>query len=200
MRILLADDDPNILDPMEIALRQAGFAVLAARDGIHAWDVFTTERPDFAVLDVTMPGLDGLELTRRIARDETQRVPVILLTGRQDERDRVAGLDLGADDYVVKPVSNRELIARIRAVWRRTRGASPTLTAGNLMIDPGIRQFYIDGQAVAVTVTEFDLLLMLLERAGHVVPTQSIMERVWGYVVSDDLLHDHLPPAAQDRA
>lgn len=188
MRILVADDDPNVLEPLEIALQREGFTVLAARDGIHAWDLFMQERPDFAVLDVTMPGPNGLELTRRIGEAGEPRVPVIVLTGREQERDKVAALDLGADDYVIKPCSHRELIARIRAVWRRAGQPARALTTGSLTVDPPTHHVYIDDRQVDVTPTEFLLLLTLIESAGQIVRTNTIMRRVWGYPVSEDLL------------
>ena len=188
MRILLADDDQEVLTPLEIALRREGFEVLAARDGARAWDLFTAERPDFAVLDVTMPGVDGLELTRRIARSGTPPVPVILLTGRDQDRDKVAALDLGADDYVVKPCSHRELIARIRAVWRRAGQPLRTLTIGGMTSEPTTHHVYVEGRPVEVTATEFALLFTLGERAGQVLQGATIMKRVWGSPVSNDLL------------
>ncbi len=188
MRILVADDDPNILEPLEIALRREGFTVFAARDGIRAWDIFTRERPDFAVLDMSMPGADGLELTRRISSAGEPRVPIIVLTGRSQERDKVAALDTGADDYVVKPCSHRELIARIRAVWRRADRPALVLTNGALSVDPMTHHVHLDGQRVEVTATEFTLLLTLMEHAGQIVRTSTIMRRVWGLAVSDDLV------------
>lgn len=188
MRILIADDDPNVLEPLEIALTREGFTVLAASDGLQAWNVFTREQPDLAVLDVNMPGIDGIELTRRIALAGDPRVPIIMLTGREQERDKVAALDLGADDYVIKPCSHRELIARIRAVWRRAGSVSRILSTGNLSVDPTTHQVSLEGRPVAVTSTEFALLQTLMEHAGQIVRTNTIMARVWGYTVSEDLL------------
>jgi two-component system response regulator RegX3 len=188
VRILLADDDPNILEPLEQVLRRDGHEVVAAGDGDTAWDLFTLDRPDFAVLDVSMPGLDGFALTRRIAATGEPRVPIILLTARGHERDKVSALDAGADDYVVKPCSHRELLARIRAVWRRAGTPSRLITVGNLTIDPATHKFYLDGRTVEVTTNEFLLLLTLMERAGHVVRYAALMHRVWGTEVSNDLL------------
>lgn len=188
LKILVADDDPNVLEPLEIALRREGFSVFAASDGIQAWDYFVHDRPDFAVLDIAMPGPDGLELTRRIGEAGDPRVPVIVLTGRDHERDKVTALDLGADDYVIKPCSHRELIARIRAVWRRAGQPGRVLSAGDLSLDPALHHFYIAGRRMEVTPIEFTLLLALIENAGQVVRANTIMRRVWGYAVSDDLL------------
>ena len=188
MRILLADDDPDILEPLKAALTREGYDVVAAGDGEEAWTQFQAERPDFAVLDLTMPGLDGIELTRRIVEAGEPRVPVILLTGRSAEGDKVSALDLGADDYVVKPCSPRELQARIRAVWRRASTPTRILTSGNLALDPATHKFYVEGRQVDVTSNEFLVLLALIERAGQVVRYATLMRAVWGTTVSNDLL------------
>ena len=188
MRILIADDDQDIIEPLEAVLKREGYDVVVASDGDRAWDLFTLERPDFAVLDVSMPGMDGIELTRRIAGSGEPRVPVILLTGRGSENDKVVALDLGADDYVVKPCSHRELLARIRAVWRRVGTPSRLFSVGGLTIDPATHTFYIEGRPVEVTSNEFLLLLALMERAGQVVRYGTLMHRVWGSDVSHDLL------------
>jgi DNA-binding response OmpR family regulator len=188
MRILIADDDPDILEPLEAVLKLEGHTVLAASDGDRAWDLFKLERPDFAVLDVSMPGIDGIALTRRINGSGEPRVPVILLTGRGHDNDKVVALDMGADDYVVKPCSHRELLARIRAVWRRAGTPSRVFSVGGLTIDPATHTFYIQGRPVDVTSNEFLLLLALMERAGQVVRYSTLMHRVWGSEVSHDLL------------
>ncbi|HZS88285.1 MAG TPA: response regulator transcription factor [Chloroflexota bacterium] len=188
MRILIADDDPDVLAPLEIALKAAGHRVLSARDGLQAWLIFTQEHPDFVVLDVNMPSIDGVELTRRISGFGDPRVPVILLTGRGGERDKVSALDLGADDYIIKPFSVPELLARIRAVWRRTQPAARTLNAGGLVVDPLTRHVTVDGVSVEVTPTEFALLLVLMEHVGQVVRMGAIMGRVWNTAVSEDLV------------
>lgn len=188
MQILLVDDDPDILVPLGMALTREGFEVVTAPDGEQGWEVFSTQRPDFAVLDVTMPGLDGIALLQRIRASGGPYVPVILLTGRGGERDRVAGLDIGADDYVVKPCSHRELAARIRAILRRTNTAPRVRTIGGLTIDPALRRFSIGGLQVHVTPQEFELLLALMEQAGQVVRISALMKRVWGSEVSHDLL------------
>jgi two-component system alkaline phosphatase synthesis response regulator PhoP len=188
MRILVADDDPSILEPLVLALEQHGYDVVSAPDGEKAWESFRLQRPDFAVLDVSMPNLDGLTLTRRIAASGEPRVPVILLTGRRDLEDKVRALDLGADDYVVKPCSDRELLARIRAVWRRSSGPTRILRVGELAIDPQTHDFFLKGERVEVTALEFKLLLELMEHAGQVVRYNTLMLKTWGYAVSNDLL------------
>jgi DNA-binding response OmpR family regulator len=188
MRILIADDDPDVLESLEHALRREGHEVIPAIDGDTAWELFLLDRPDFAVLDVSMPGLDGIALTRRIAATGEPHVPVILLTGRNQERDKVTALDAGADDYVVKPCGPRELLARIRAVWRRAGTPSRLIMIGDLTIDPATHRFYVDGRTIEVTSNEFLLLLTLMERAGQVVRYTTLMHRVWGSEVSHDLL------------
>jgi len=188
LQILLVDDDPNTLEPLGMALTREGFEVVTASDGAQGWEIFSAHRPDVAVLDVTMPGLDGIALLRRIRASGGAHVPVILLTGRGGERDKVAGLDIGADDYVVKPCSHRELAARIRAIWRRTNTVPRVRTIGTLAIDPAMRKFSIGGHAVHVAPQEFELLLALMEQAGQVVRISALMKRVWGSEVSHDLL------------
>lgn len=188
MRILLADDDMNVLEPLEIALRREGYDVLVASDGKRAWELFRAERPDFAVLDINMPGLDGLSLTRRIGEAGEPRIPIILLTGRNQLHDKVKGLDNGADDYVVKPCSDRELLARIRAVWRRSSVPMKTVAAGDLVLNLDTHDFLVRGKRISVTSNEFILLQTLIERAGEVVRYKTLMLRIWGCEVSHDLL------------
>jgi len=188
VRVLLADDDPTLLALLERALRRAGYSVVSAPNGRLAWAMFEAQRPDFAVLDVAMPGLDGLAVARRIGDAGAPRVPVIILTGHADEDAKVAALESLVDDYLVKPVSARELVARIHAVQRRAQPAALVLTAGPLALNPATHQVWIDGRPLEVTGTEFALLRALMERAGQVVAPAALMERVWGYAVSDDLL------------
>jgi DNA-binding response OmpR family regulator len=188
VRILLADDDPEVLEPLATALRREGYEVLAAEDGTQAWEFFITDRPNLAVLDVAMPGVDGMTLTRRIVESGEPRVPVILLTGRAQVRDKVTALDSGADDYVVKPCNYRELAARIRAAWRRVGTPARMLSAGNLALDPPTHRFFVDGGQIEVTINEFKLLMVLMERAGQVVRYKTLMHAVWGISVSSDLL------------
>jgi two-component system KDP operon response regulator KdpE len=135
-----------------------------------------------------MPGEDGLTLLRRIAADGVPHVPTILLTGRGQISDKVSALDLGADDYLVKPCSDRELIARIRAVWRRSRAADKSQSAGDLSLDLAAHDFYLKGRRIDVTANEFILLQTLIEQAGRVVRYQTLMMRIWGSSVSRDLL------------
>lgn len=188
MRILLADDDLEIRETLEIVLRRDGYTVIPAASGAEAWELFVSERPDLAILDIGMGEPNGIELTRRINEDSERRVPVIILTGHEAENDKVRALDLGADDYLVKPFSAREVVARIRAVSRRARVVSPVIALGGLTLDTWTHVVTRDEQQVDLTTLQFVLLQLLMERAGHVVSSQTIMKRVWGGPVSDDLL------------
>jgi len=188
MRILLADDDREIRETLEIVLRRDGYTVISAASGAEAWELFVSEHPDLAILDIGMGEPNGIELTRRINEDPERRVPVIILTGHEAENDKVRALDLGADDYLVKPFSAREVIARIRAVSRRAHVVSPVIALGGLALDTWTHVVTRDEQQVDMTTLQFVLLQLLMERAGQVVSSQTIMKRVWGGPVSDDLL------------
>jgi len=188
VHILLADDDQDILVPLNIAMQREGYITSIASDGEQAWDLFVADRPDLAVLDYNMPGIDGLGLTRRIAGAGEPRVPIIVLTGRTQERDKVKLLDAGADDYLIKPFSSRELFARIRAVLRRAGTPAHFITSGDLAIDPATHRFFLLGREVDITSNEFALLHALIERAGKVVRYSILMNKVWGCEVSNDLL------------
>jgi DNA-binding response OmpR family regulator len=193
-RLLVVDDDRELLDVLSMALEDAGFTVHTAGDGKTGLARFGELEPDLVVLDLLMPGLDGMELCRRIRA--THSTPVIMLTSRSEEMDRVLGLELGADDYVTKPFSTRELIARIRAALRRValdraddqaNEADTTLERGPLVLDRGRHEVLLHGQTVALTVTEFELLWALCERPGQVCPRDTLIDRVYGegIVVAD---------------
>jgi len=188
MRILLADDDLEIRETLGIVLRRDGYTVILASSGVEAWALFQSERPDMAILDINLGEPDGIELTRRISEDPTMRVPVIILTGREAENDKVRVLDLGADDYLIKPFSAREVLARIRAVARRARVATPVIVLGPLVLDTQTHRVTHQGRPVDLTTLQFVLLRLLMEQAGRVVTGDTIMKRVWGEPVSDDLL------------
>ncbi len=188
MRILLADDDLEVRETLGIVLRRDGYTVIPAASGAEAWALFQSERPDMAILDINMGEPNGIELTRRINEDPDNRAPVIILTGREAENDKVRVLDLGADDYLIKPFSAREVLARIRAVFRRARVAAPVITLGPLTLDTRTHSVTHQGQPVDLTTLQFVLLRLLMEQAGQVVTGDTIMRRVWGEVVSDDLL------------
>jgi DNA-binding response OmpR family regulator len=180
-RVLVVDDEPAILELVSFNLRKEGYVVLTASDGNAALTVFRAEKPDLVILDLMIPEPDGYEVCRQIRAESS--IPVIMLTAKTEERDRVRGLDTGADDYVVKPFSPRELLARVRAVLRR----SPTwqeeelLATGDLVIDAERHEVKVAGNQVDLTPKEFDLLKILAESPGKVLERDFLLEKVWGY-------------------
>jgi two-component system response regulator ResD len=180
--ILVVDDDANIREVVGLYLRRGGYAVVPAADGEEALELYRQHRPDLVVLDLMLPKLSGLEVCRRIQAE--RRVPLIILTARGEEEDRILGLDLGADDYVVKPFSPAELVARVEAVLRRvneTRADGKVLAFGDLRIDPNTREVTARDEPVALTAREFDLLHHLASRPRRVFTRDELMEAVWGY-------------------
>ncbi len=184
-RILLVEDDPSIREVTALGLRAAGSTVATAADGVEGLDRWRAERPDLVLLDVMLPRLDGLEVLRAIRREAT--TPVVVLTARADTIDVVVGLESGADDYVKKPFEMPELVARVRAALRRRAPADAleatgqAVVLGGLRIDPAGRTALLDGREVALTRTEFDLLLELARQPGRVVSREALLDRVWGY-------------------
>ena len=179
-KILIADDEPKIVRLVADYLGAAGFDVVTARSGDEALMRVRTDAPDLVVLDLGLPGLDGLDVTRTIRRNG--ELPIIMLTARDDETDRIIGLELGADDYVTKPFSVRELVARIRAVTRRTGNveiAEEPQTLGSLSIDRRTRRVTLDGRPINLTAKEFDLLAFLATDPGAVHTRTVILENVW---------------------
>lgn len=182
-KILVVDDEPNIREVVGLYLRRDGHAVVAAADGEEALDLHRRTEPDLVVLDLMLPKLSGIEVCRRIQAE--RRVPLIMLTARGEEEDRIVGLGLGADDYVVKPFSPRELAARVGAVLRRVGEASTegekVLAFDGLRIDPGTREVLARGDPVTLTAREFDLLHYLASSPGRVYTRDQLMQTVWGY-------------------
>jgi two-component system, OmpR family, response regulator MprA len=181
-RLLIAEDDRGVRESLARALQYEGYAVATASDGVAALDAVRVQHHDALILDVMMPGLDGLEVARRI-RTDGNTVPILMLTARHEVSDRVAGLDAGADDYLAKPFALDELLARIRALLRRS-GLSETsdvLMVGDLSLDPAARRVLRSGREVELTKTEFDLLELLVYNAGIVLTREVIFERIWGY-------------------
>jgi two-component system, OmpR family, response regulator MprA len=179
--ILIAEDDAAIRDAVERALVFEGFSVVTANDGATALEKLRTNPIDLILLDVLMPHLDGLE-TCRLIRSRGIATPVLMLTARHEVSDRVAGLDAGADDYVVKPFALEELLARIRALLRRSTGATTDiLSVGDLTMNSAARTVSRGEQDISLTKTEFDLLALLVKNAGIVIPRARIYEEIWGY-------------------
>ncbi len=182
MRILVVDDEPAVRESLRRALELEGYEIELAADGEEALARIKSEaEPEAVILDVLMPGLDGLEVCRRI-RSSGRKLPVLMLTARTEVEDRVAGLDAGADDYVVKPFALEELLARLRALLRRTSDeATELLRFADLELDPSTREVRRDGRAIELTRTEFSLLELFLRNPRQVLTRSVIFERVWGY-------------------
>ena len=183
-KILVVDDDTSILDLVAAYLRREGYEVSTAQEGVAALRSARASRPDVVVLDVMLPGMDGLEVLSALRRESDAYV--VMLTARSEETDKIVGLSVGADDYVTKPFSPRELVARVKAGLRRMRpsrdvGAGSVLTFRHLRIDRGSRQVWIEGQPVELTHIEFELLNALAENRGLVLTRPQLIQRVWGY-------------------
>ena len=179
-RILIVEDDPKIAELVTKNLSAAGFDCLHAGDGPSGYSEIERSEPDLLILDVMLPGLDGLEITRRVRR--TSKLPILLLTARGSEGDKVLGFELGADDYLTKPFSIQELLARVRALLRRSSYQSEpgALEIGALSIDPSQRQVSVAGELVELTSLEFDALYMMATHPGRVYSRESLMNQVWG--------------------
>src|SRR2546426_584444 len=189
-RVLIVEDERDIRDLLVLHLQRDGYQVSTAGTGEDALLQVRQSPPDLVLLDLMLPAMSGLEVCRRLRQEQTTAtLPILMLTAKADEVDRVVGLELGADDYVVKPFSPKELIARIRAVLRRARPAAEArvLRAGAVTIDPMRHQVDVAGTAVELTPKEFDLLRALVEAAGRVLSREQLLERVWGYTRGGDI-------------
>lgn len=183
-KILLVDDEPSILELLTAYLRPEGYEVHTASDGPSGLKAARAIRPDLIVLDIMLPDLDGIELLTRLRRES--QAYVIMLTAKTEETDKIVGLSVGADDYVEKPFSPRELVARIKAALRRVRvgqtaDQDQVLSFSRIRIDPGARRIWLDDREIELTAIEFDLLLALAENPGRVMSRERLLERVWGY-------------------
>ena len=182
--ILIVDDEPSISEVVSIYLERAGYQARVARDGQAALKILEEQSPDLVVLDLMLPKVDGLEITRRLRAQGD--IPIIILTARREETDRILGLEMGADDYVVKPFSPRELVSRVKAVLRRARGPAVTqdqhiLAYADLRIDPKARRVEVGGQERPLTAKEFDLLWTLAQHPRQVFNRDQLLDLVWGF-------------------
>ncbi len=181
--ILLVEDEPTLSETLRYNLEREGYTVLSAADGVQGLELARREQPDLLILDIMLPRLDGFSVCR-ILRQESD-MPILMLTARQDEVDRIAGLELGADDYVSKPFSLGELLARVRAIMRRTdrqpSGSREVLDAGALRVDTGSRRAWRAGAELTLSQKEFDLLTCLIRNRGMALSRDVLLERVWGY-------------------
>jgi DNA-binding response OmpR family regulator len=181
--IVIVEDEPNISEVMSIYLKRAGYTVTTYADGLAALDALTLQEPDLVILDVMLPGMDGFTLTRHL-RDRSD-LPIILLTSRREETDRIAGLELGADDYVVKPFSPQEVVSRVRAVLRRARSTpekslESILVSGELTINPQTRLVTINNQEIILTAKEFDMLYYMARHPRQVFTRDQLLQSIWG--------------------
>ena len=189
-KILIIEDEPDILELVFYNLRQAGFSVVQAEDGEKGLQLVEEEQIHLVVLDLMLPGIDGLEVCRLLKQEpRTKDVPVLMLTARSEEVDRIVGLELGADDYLVKPFSPRELILRIRSILHRVQGreekSDEIINAGLLAIDPAEHRVQFDGNSIDLTAIEFKLLTTLAQRRGRVQSREELLRVVWGYEYSE---------------
>ena len=191
-RVLVVDDETPIIDLVRGYLEREGFIVASAQDGLEAVEAVRAGKPDVVVLDLMLPGLDGIEVCRRIRT--FSNAYVLMLTARSDEIDRVVGLSVGADDYLVKPFSPRELVARVKALLRRPRTSASTLSVPDLTVDPARRSVIVRGEPVSLTTTEFEILAALVREPGVVISRSELLDRVWGpeFVGDDHLVDVHV--------
>lgn len=187
--ILLVDDVPTILDSLSYSLRREGFEVSTAADGIQALELYATLHPDLVILDIRLPGIDGLEVCRRLRAQSP--VPIIMLTALGNELDRVVGLEVGADDYLPKPFSFRELLARIRSVLRRVEldqraGKPGMMQVGQLRVDPTSRRVFKGEKEIQLSMREYELLATLISQAGRAVSRDELISKIWGIDWSGD--------------
>ena len=197
LRVLLVEDEASLADTVRYNLEREGFAVTVVEDGRRALDAIQTERPALVILDLMLPGMSGLDVCRAIR--QRSEVPIIIVTAKDSEADKVSGLELGADDYVTKPFSVRELVSRVRANLRRS-GRVPSGAEGTVIEAPGVRmdlarhEVVIRGQLVSIPPKEFELLAALLRRRGHLVTREQLIDEVWGsdYVGDTKTLDVHV--------
>lgn len=178
-KVLIVDDEPSFVKGLTLSLRQDGFTVSSASDGRAGYEAVMAEQPDIVLLDVMLPGIDGFSLCRMIR--EKRQTPIIMLTAKGDEVDRIVGLEIGADDYIGKPFSTRELIARMRAVLRRAGAPQAPAQPDGLHVDLDVGQVFCNGHAVSLTAKEWVLLSFLVRHARQVFTREQLLNGVWGY-------------------
>jgi len=182
--ILLVDDEPHIIELASLYLKQDGFRVISAGDGLTALERIARDNPSLVVLDLMLPRLDGWEVCKRVRAESD--LPILMLTARDDDIDKIVGLELGADDYLTKPFNPRELVARVKAILRRTeprrvQDGEQALSIGNLVVDPARREARVEGRLIDLRAKEFDLLLALVENRGIVLSREKLLDLVWGF-------------------
>ncbi len=197
--VLLVEDEESFVDALQVGLRREGFRVAVAGDGVRALEMFDEVNPDLVLLDVMLPRLSGIDVCRQLRK--RSRVPIIMVTAKSAEIDTVVGLEVGADDYVTKPYRMRELVARMRAVLRRTphdgpsaATASSALSVGEVTLDPAEHRVWVDGTETSLPLKEFEVLHLLLANAGKVVTRDTLIDRVWGsdYIGDTKTLDVHI--------
>lgn len=183
-KILVVDDEESIVKLVSFNLNKEGFQTIAARDGNEAWDVIQRDKPGLVVLDVMLPEMDGFSLCR-LLRQEGSTIPILMLTAKDEEIDKILGLEIGADDYLTKPFSPRELVARVRAILRRSgeneRNQEERLEFGDLVVFPGRYEVDLRGEQLFLTPKEFEVLLLLCRSPGLVLSREYILQKLWGY-------------------
>ena len=191
-KILVVDDEPNIVDILKANLEREGYTVVTASDGVQALELGQTIKPDLILLDCMLPKMDGFDVCRRLR--QTVSVPILMLTAKSEEIDKVLGLELGADDYITKPFSVREVLARVKAQLRRVRlseteqdGENKVLAFGELVIDNAAYEVKRGGNVIDLTLREFELVRFLAQNAGQVFSRESLLEKVWGYEYFGDV-------------
>lgn len=191
-KILVVDDEPSIVTLLKFNLEQAGFQVITASNGTEGFKLALNESPGFIVLDLMLPGMDGMEICKRL-RQEKIKTPILMLTAKDDEFDKILGLELGADDYLTKPFSPREVVARVKAILRRTTDSDGTnqeeenyLIIGNLKVYPDQFEAYFNNEKLELTPKEFELLLYLSNHRGKVLSRDQLLDSVWNYDYAGD--------------
>ncbi len=183
--VLIVDDEENIRELVRVTMERADYSVSEAADGLSAWQLAQNEKPDLVILDIMLPGLDGLEVCRRLKGNVlTAGIPIIMLTARQEEIDKVLGLEMGADDYMVKPFSPRELTARAKAVLRRTSGQTGVqgeLSVGGLRMNFIRYEVFLHDEKLELTPKEYELLKLFITNSGRAFSREELLEKVWGY-------------------